>query len=54
MQEIVSTKEAIKSFQIDELPLEDRQRLVDVFAWLIVEDKKQNPALYQRIKTQEA
>lgn len=47
MQEIVSTKEVANSFKIDELPLEDKQRLVGAFVWLIEEDKKQNPALYQ-------
>jgi hypothetical protein len=52
MQEIVSLQETKKSFKIDELPLEDQQRLVGAFAWLIEEDKKQNPALYQIKKTQ--
>jgi hypothetical protein len=51
MQEIVSTSEAVKGFQIDELPLEDKQRLVGAFVWLIEEDKKQNPASYQPKKT---
>ena len=51
MQDIVSTKEAVKGFQMDELPLEDKQRLVGAFVWLIEEDKKQNPALYQPKKT---
>lgn len=52
MQDIVSIQETKKSFKIDELPLEDQQRLVGAFAWLIEEDKKQNPALYQIRKTQ--
>lgn len=34
-------------FKISELTLEDRNKLVGAFAWLIKEDKKQNPALYQ-------
>ncbi|HVY35655.1 MAG TPA: hypothetical protein VG982_00010 [Candidatus Paceibacterota bacterium] len=51
MQDIIRPKEATNSFQINELPLEDRQRLVDAFVWLIEEDKKQNPALYQPKKT---
>ena len=50
MQDITSN-EAVKSFKIDELPLEDKQRLVGAFVWLIEEDKKQNPALYQPKKT---
>jgi len=51
MQDAVERKEAIKSFKIDELPLEDKQRLVGAFVWLIEEDKKQNPALYIKQKT---
>ena len=51
MQDIVTTKEAVTSFKIDELPLEDKQRLVGAFVWLIEEDKKQNPELYQPKKT---
>lgn len=47
MQEIVITKKPIGGFKIDDLSLEDKQRLVDVFAWLIKEDKKQNPAIYK-------
>lgn len=47
MQDIVSIQETKKSFKIDELPLEDKQRLVGAFVWLIEEDKKQNPELYQ-------
>jgi len=35
----------------ENLSLEDRQKLISVFAWLIEEDKKQNPALYQSKKT---
>ena len=51
MQEIVSVKETKRSFKIDELSLEDQQRLVGAFVWLIEEDKKQNPELYQPKKT---
>ncbi|MBP6859701.1 MAG: hypothetical protein KBC69_03740 [Candidatus Magasanikbacteria bacterium] len=47
MQEIVITQKPQKGFKIDSLPPEDKQRLVDAFAWLIQEDKKQNPALYK-------
>ena len=53
MQKIVSIKEAVKGIKIDELPLEDQQRLVGAFVWLIEEDKEQNPALYQLNKTQD-
>jgi hypothetical protein len=33
--------------KVNDLTLEDRDKLVGAFAWLIKEDKKQNPALYQ-------
>ena len=51
MQEIVIPNEPMKIFKMDELPLEDKQRLVGAFVWLIEEDKKQNPAVYQPKKT---
>lgn len=51
MQDIVSIQKTKKSFKIDELHLEDQQRLVGAFVWLIEEDKKQNPELYQPKKT---
>lgn len=35
------------SFETKRLSLEDKNRLVDVFMWLINEDKKQNPELYK-------
>ena len=50
MQEIVITKKPINGFKLDNLPLEDKQKLVGAFTWLIQEDKKQNPALYQSKK----
>lgn len=36
-----------KSPKLLDLTSEDKQRLVGAFVWLIDEDKKQNPALYQ-------
>jgi hypothetical protein len=30
-----------------QIPPQEMQKLVDVFAWLIREDKKENPADYQ-------
>ena len=33
------------------LNLEDRQKLMNAFAWLIQEDKIQNPSFYQIKKT---
>lgn len=32
------------------LTYEDRQKLISAFAWLIQEDKKQNPHLYKTSK----
>lgn len=52
MQEFVAKQEPDKGFRIDELSPEERQNLVGVFAWLIQEDKKQNPDFYKQIKTQ--
>jgi hypothetical protein len=51
MQGTTPTNEEPKAvFKIDKLTLEDKQRLVGAFLWLIKEDKKQNPALYQSKK----
>ena len=47
MQEITNKKKSTNHFNIDNLSLEDKQRLVDAFVWLIQEDKKQNPKLYK-------
>jgi len=47
MQEIVTTKKSVKGLKINELSIEDKQKLVGAFVWLIQEDKKQNPALYE-------
>lgn len=38
------------SFQ--EFSFDEKQRLVGAFLWLIEQDKKQNPALYQSRKEQ--
>lgn len=32
--------------KIDNLSIEEKQKLVSIFVWLIEEDKKQNPANY--------
>lgn len=48
MQEIINPHQKQKPvLTINDLTLEDRDKLVGAFAWLIKEDKKQNPALYQ-------
>jgi len=49
MQKNIKIKK-INSFKINSLSLIDRQKLVGIFAWLIQEDKKQNPELYKKIK----
>jgi len=51
MQENVITKKPI-GLRIKDLSIDDKQKLVGAFAWLIQEDKKQNPALYQLKKIQ--
>ncbi|AKM78522.1 MAG: hypothetical protein UX49_C0021G0008 [Candidatus Wolfebacteria bacterium GW2011_GWC2_46_275] len=53
MQEVAVENEVRKGFKINDLSLEERQRLVGAFAWLIEQDKKQNPALYQPKKQDE-
>lgn len=53
MQEAVNQQQKQNPvLTINDLTLEDRNKLVGVFAWLIKEDKKQNPKLYQIKKTQ--
>lgn len=47
MQKTITTQKLTNSFKIDDLPLADKQKLVSAFAWLIQEDKKQNPELYK-------
>ena len=45
------TQEKTKTnLRIEKLSIEDKQKLVGAFAWLIQEDKKQNPALYKHKK----
>jgi hypothetical protein len=47
MPEVTLTEKPVEGFRIGDLRFDDKQRLVDVFAWLIQEDKKQNPELYK-------
>lgn len=46
MQEIVTTKNPSNELKGVKLSLQDNQKLVDAFVWLIQEDKKQNPLIY--------
>ena len=34
------------------ISIQDNRKLVDVFTWLIEEDKKQNPDYYNKLKPQ--
>ena len=52
MQDFTNKEKQKTAVKMADFPLEAKQRLVGVFAWLIAEDKKQNPELYQRNKTQ--
>lgn len=47
MQDKHYAKNNSSNLGTENLSLEERNRLVSAFAWLIKEDKKQNPALYQ-------
>lgn len=46
-KELVSKEKVQNKLDIHNLNIEDRQKLMNSFAWLIQEDKKQNPAFYQ-------
>lgn len=48
MQEFSKQNNKQKKVSLQELSFDERQRLVGAFVWLIEQDKKQNPALYQR------
>ena len=51
MDKIVEISKKPKTdLSIEKLSIEDKQKLVDAFAWLIQEDKKQNPAICQHKK----
>ena len=41
-------KDTESDFRLSDLPQEEIDKVVGVFAWLIKEDKKQNPHLYQK------
>ncbi len=42
------------NFRLSDLPQEEKDRVVGFFAWLLKEDKKQNPHLYQKNKIKKA
>jgi len=50
MEDFNRQKDNQKKVPFQELSSDDKQKLVGAFAWLIQEDKKQNPALYQIVK----
>ena len=58
MEKDISVKEKInlktnsdKNNILNNLNLEDRQKLMNAFVWLIQEDQKQNPSLYKTRET---
>jgi hypothetical protein len=50
MQEIVLSHKQIERLQEEQLLPYKYQKLIDVFIWLIKEDKKQNPAFYKQYR----
>lgn len=48
MQELNQQNNKRKKVLFQELSFDERQKLVGAFVWLVEQDKKQNPALYQR------
>jgi len=50
MQKITVKQKLNDPLNYEDLPFYDKQKLVDVFAWLIQEDRKQNPALYPKVR----
>ena len=52
MQGFIKEQKLKADFKIKDLSLEDRNKLVGAFVWLIQEDKKQNPELYRLKKHQ--
>lgn len=48
MQELNQQNNKREKVSLQELSFDERQRLVGAFVWLVEQDKKQNPALYQR------
>jgi hypothetical protein len=36
------------NISFENIPIEEKNRVVNIFAWLINEDKKQNPNLYKK------
>lgn len=47
MQDTSTNPKSERGFQIKNLSLEDKNKLVGAFVWLVQEDKKQNPENYQ-------
>ncbi len=47
MQGTTKPREPKIDLKAKERSLEDKRKLVNAFMWLIKEDKKQNPELYQ-------
>jgi len=52
MQEFSKQNNKQTGIPFERFSPEEKQKLVGAFVWLIEQDKKQNPALYQRSKKQ--
>jgi hypothetical protein len=50
MQRYITIKNQEAKLEIKNLNIDDEKKLVEVFAWLIQEDKKQNPEIYKNKK----
>ena len=48
MQDITKQKNKSGKISFQNFSIDEQQRLVGAFAWLIKQDKKQNPDCYQR------
>lgn len=47
MQDFNQESNKQRKISPEELSFDERQRLVETFAWLVEQDKKQNPEFYQ-------
>jgi len=51
MSEFISELQPKKVVRMADLSFDEKERLVGAFAWLLEEDRKQNPELYKPNKT---
>ena len=48
MQDFIRKNDKQKAASLQQFSVDEQQKLVGAFVWLIEQDKKQNPAFYQR------